>query len=69
MKTIIIKARYKYRIDSTVGQKHRLAKLFGCVRTIWNDSLACYQEKYILGEKKPSNSELQKLFITQAKKT
>ncbi|MGB3510207.1 MAG: hypothetical protein WBA93_13410 [Microcoleaceae cyanobacterium] len=34
-----------------------------------NDSLACCQEKYRLALKKPSNSELQKLFITQAKKT
>lgn len=64
-----MKARYKYRIYPTVGQKHRLAKLFGCVRVVWNDSLACCQEKYKLGQKKPSNSELQKLFITQAKKT
>ncbi|NES69345.1 MAG: transposase [Okeania sp. SIO2D1] len=36
---------------------------------VWNDSLACCQEKYTSGEKKPINSELQKLFITQAKKT
>ena len=52
-----------------MGQKHQLAKLFGCVRVVWNDSLACCQEKYTSGEKKPINSELQKLFITQAKKT
>ncbi|MGB3507981.1 MAG: helix-turn-helix domain-containing protein [Microcoleaceae cyanobacterium] len=45
------------------------AKLFGSVRVVWNDSLACCQEKYTSGQKKPSNSELQKLFITQAKKT
>ncbi|WP_202224786.1 hypothetical protein [Okeania sp. KiyG1] len=38
-------------------------------RVVWNDSLACCQEKYKLGEKKPTNSELQKLFITQAKNT
>ncbi|WP_307785932.1 hypothetical protein [Okeania sp. KiyG1] len=38
-------------------------------RVVWNDSLACCQEKYRLGEKKPTNSELQKLFITQAKNT
>ncbi|WP_307786295.1 hypothetical protein [Okeania sp. KiyG1] len=38
-------------------------------RVVWNDSLACCQEKYKLGQKKPTNSELQKLFITQAKKT
>ena len=64
-----MKARYKYRIYPTSGQKYQLVKLFGCVRTVWNDSLACCQEKYALGQKKPSNSQLQKLFITQAKKT
>ncbi|NES65525.1 MAG: hypothetical protein F6K24_09810 [Okeania sp. SIO2D1] len=36
---------------------------------VWNDSLACCQEKYKLGEKKPTNSELQKQFITQSKNT
>ncbi|MGD1703362.1 RNA-guided endonuclease InsQ/TnpB family protein [Dapis sp. BLCC M229] len=64
-----MKSRFKYRIYPTSGQKHQLAKLFGCVRVVWNDSLACCQEKYKLGENKPTNSELQKLFITQAKKT
>ncbi len=38
-------------------------------RVVWNDSLAFCQKKYKLGEKKPANSELQKQFITQAKKT
>ncbi|WP_366558131.1 helix-turn-helix domain-containing protein [Okeania sp. SIO3B5] len=64
-----MKSRFKYRIYPTSGQKQQLAKLFGCVRVVWNDSLACCQEKYKLGENKPTNSELQKLFITQAKKT
>ncbi|GGA08547.1 RNA-guided endonuclease TnpB family protein [Okeania sp. KiyG1] len=64
-----MKARFKYRIYPTLGQKYRLARLFGCVRVVWNDSLACCQEKYKSGEKKPINSELQKQFITQAKKT
>ncbi len=64
-----MKARFKYRIYPTLGQKYRLAKLFGCVRVVWNDSLAYCQEKYKSGEKKPVNSELQKQFITQAKKT
>ncbi len=63
-----MKARFKYHIYPTLGQKHRLARLFGCVRVVWNDSLACCQEKYKSGENKPVNSELQKQFITQAKK-
>ena len=39
------------------------------MRVVWNDSLAFCQGQYRLGEKKPDLSELQKLFITQAKKT
>ncbi len=46
-----MKARFKYRIYPTLGQKQRLARLFGCVRVVWNDSLACCQEKYKLGKK------------------
>ena len=64
-----MKARFKYRIYPTLGQKQRLARLFGCVRVVWNDSLACCQEEYKLGKKKPTNSELQKQFITRALKT
>ncbi|NET47140.1 RNA-guided endonuclease TnpB family protein [Okeania sp. SIO2B3] len=64
-----MKARFKYRIYPTPGQKYRLAKLFGCVRVVWNDSLACCQQQYRSGEKKPTNSQLQKKFITQSKKT
>jgi len=62
-------ARFKYRIYPILKQKHRLAKLFGDVRVVWNDSLASCQEKYKLGGKKLDLSELQKLFVTQAKKT
>ncbi|WP_367267980.1 RNA-guided endonuclease InsQ/TnpB family protein [Okeania sp. SIO2C9] len=64
-----MKGRFKYRIYPTPGQKYRLAKLFGCVRVVWNDSLACCQQKYKSGEKKPTNTELQKQFITSSKKT
>ena len=35
-----MKAIFRYRIYPTLGQKHQLAKLFGCVRVVWNDSLA-----------------------------
>ena len=64
-----MKARYKYRIYPTKYQQTKLAQLFGCVRVVWNDNLACCQKKYARKEKKPVNSELQKQFITQAKKT
>ncbi|WP_353736044.1 MULTISPECIES: RNA-guided endonuclease TnpB family protein [unclassified Okeania] len=64
-----MRARYKYRIYPTKYQQTKLAQLFGCVRVVWNDSLACCKEKHAQREKKPTNSELQKQFITSAKKT
>lgn len=60
-----MKARYQYRFYPTDQQRQSLAQLFGCVRVVWNDALAlCKNSK-----KLPSNGDLQKLFITQAKKT
>lgn len=46
-------------------QQRALAQLFGCVRVVWNDSLALCR----MSSKLPKNSALQKLFITLAKKT
>jgi len=64
-----MKARYRYRIYPTPSQKASLAKLFGCTRVVWNDALAYCIEQYRAGNKKPNNGELQKSFVTQAKKT
>ena len=63
-----MKARYRYRIYPTFGQQILLSRLFGCVRVVWNDALAFSVDQYRSGKKKPSNSQLQKKFITQAKK-
>jgi len=60
-----MKARYQYRFYPTNQQQQSLARLFGCVRVVWNDALAICKES----EKLPSNGDLQKLVITQAKKT
>jgi putative transposase len=60
-----MKARYQYRFYPTDQQIQSLAQLFGCVRVVWNDSLRACQES----EKLPSNGDLQKIFITQAKQT
>jgi putative transposase len=60
-----MKQRYKYRIYPTPPQVHNLAKLFGCCRVVWNDSLALCNSS----EKLPSKVDLQKTFITQAKKS
>lgn len=60
-----MKARYQYRFYPTDQQRQSLARLFGCVRVVWNDALAICKRS----EKKPSSGDLQKLVITQAKQT
>jgi putative transposase len=60
-----MKSRYQYRIYPTDQQRRDLAKLFGCCRVVWNDALALCKRS----GKLPSNGELQKICITQAKKT
>ena len=60
-----MKARYQYRFYPTDKQRQSLAQLFGCVRVVWNDALAICKQS----QKLPKNGDLQKLVITQAKKT
>ncbi|MEG4317742.1 MULTISPECIES: transposase [unclassified Microcoleus] len=60
-----MKARYQYRFYPADQQRQSLAQLFGCVRVVWNDALALCKAS----SKFPSNGDLQKLLITQAKKT
>ena len=60
-----MKSRYQYRIYPSEQQRKDLARLFGCVRVVWNDALALCKKS----EKLPSNRDLQKICITQAKKT
>jgi len=48
----------------TNGSGDRLVE-FNCVRVVWNDALAICKQS----EKKPKSAELQKIVITQAKKT
>ncbi|MBE9038894.1 RNA-guided endonuclease InsQ/TnpB family protein [aff. Roholtiella sp. LEGE 12411] len=77
-----MKARYQFRFYPTDQQQKLLAQLFGCVRVVWNDALAiCKQSVSVRGAsrreagertrstKLPSNNDLQKSVITQAKKT
>ena len=59
-----MKARYKYRFYPTNQQKKSLAKLFGCVRVVFNDALALCKKS----DKLPKISELSNQVITQAKK-
>lgn len=60
-----MKSRYQYRIYPTPRQKIALAQTFGCARVVWNDALSLCKQSETL----PKNSELQKICITQAKKT
>jgi putative transposase len=58
-------ARYQYRIYPTAQQQIDLAKVFGCCRVVFNDALALCKQS----EKLPSIADLQKICITEAKKT
>jgi putative transposase len=60
-----VKARYQYRIYPTAQQQTDLAKVFGCCRVVWNDALALCKQS----EKLSSITDLQKICITEAKKT
>jgi putative transposase len=60
-----MKARYQYRIYPSQQQCQSLARVFGCCRVVWNDALALCKQS----EKLPSNGDLQKICITQAKQT
>ena len=64
-----MKVRYKYRVYPTIHQVKELSKLFGCCRVVYNDAKVYCDDLYKQNKKKPSSAELQKLFITQAKKT
>jgi putative transposase len=63
-----MKARYQYRIYPTDRQKRLLSQLFGCVRVVWNNTLAYCQDLYRQGEKKPKYTDLSQR-LTQLKKT
>jgi putative transposase len=59
-----MKLRYKYRLYPTDQQKHDLARLFGCVRVVWNDALGFCKA----AEKKPSYKEISRR-LTEVKQT
>ena len=62
-----MKARYNYRIYPKPQQIIELAKAFGCARVVYNDALTMYQKAFEANEPRPK--DLDKLVITQAKKT
>ena len=61
--------RYRYRTYPTGGQAKSLARVFGCVRVVFNDVLAARTATQRNGKKFPSAGELSKQLLTEAKKT
>ena len=59
-----MKARYQFRFYPTDQQKQGFARLFGCVRVVWNDALAACKGS----EKLLSYNQLSSL-LTQSKQT
>lgn len=67
--TFYMKARFRYRIYPKPLQREMLARTFGCVRVVWNDALALNNQQYEQHGESVKNSDLQKICITQAKRT
>ncbi|GAA2242481.1 hypothetical protein GCM10010430_25080 [Kitasatospora cystarginea] len=61
--------RYPYRVCPMLGQRAALARTFGCARVVHNDALAARREARKAGQPYPRSTDLQKLVITEAKKT
>jgi putative transposase len=60
--------RYRYRLCPSPGQQQALARVFGCARVVFNDSLRLREECHAAGEK-ISDSEIQRQVVTLAKAT
>ncbi len=60
--------RYRYRIEPTPAQQAMLARVFGCVRVVFNDALRVRDQGYRAGVTL-SDSEIQRRVITAAKTT
>jgi IS605 OrfB family transposase len=63
-----VQLRYSYRLYPTPGQQQALARLFGCVRVVWNDALRARREAHKAGRPYITDAELS-LRLTAAKRT
>ncbi|WP_329082123.1 RNA-guided endonuclease InsQ/TnpB family protein [Streptosporangium sp. NBC_01469] len=61
--------RYNFRLYPSPGQRHALARAFGCARTVFNDGLRLRQDARMRGLPYISDGELSKHVITRAKAT
>ncbi|MGN9786248.1 RNA-guided endonuclease InsQ/TnpB family protein [Nonomuraea sp. ZG12] len=64
-----MKLRYNYRLYPDVSQRESLARLFGCVRAVWNDALARRKAAWKNDRMRISGALLQQMCITAAKRT
>lgn len=60
--------RYRYRLCPAPGQQQALARVFGCARVVFNDSLRLREESHASGARL-SDSEIQRRVVTLAKTT
>ncbi|WP_026923071.1 RNA-guided endonuclease InsQ/TnpB family protein [Glycomyces arizonensis] len=61
--------RYSFRIYPTRPQRQALARVFGCVRVVYNDAVAARKAAHRSQLAYPSTAELDKRLITAAKRT
>ncbi|MEO3859015.1 RNA-guided endonuclease TnpB family protein [Acrocarpospora sp. B8E8] len=64
-----MRLRYNFRIYPDPSQRQALARLFGCVRVVWNDALAMRKAARKAGLPWIGGGDLQKICITAAKRT
>ncbi|MEO3862308.1 transposase, partial [Acrocarpospora sp. B8E8] len=64
-----MRLRYNYRLYPDDSQRQALARLFGCVRVVWNDALAMRKAARKVGLPWIGGGDLQKICITAAKRT
>ena len=65
----IVLKRYRFRAYPTVGQQREVARLFGCVRVVFNDVVAARESAFKAGTAFLTTSELSRRILTDAKHT
>ena len=61
--------RYRYRLEPTTEQRQALARVFGCARVVYNDTLRLREEAHKAGRPFVPDGEVLRLVTTQAKRT
>jgi transposase len=64
----VVQVRYRYRLYPSPQHQKALARVFGCARVVFNDSLRLREEAHAGGERL-SDSDVQRRVITMAKRT